>query len=103
MEEDAGKNLHDEFGHGADSRVDLNRTGTPLLEIVSEPDMRTSSEARRYLADLRSLLLFIGVSDCNMQEGSLRCQCEPACSQRGWQQNGNPDRRAQEHEQFQER
>ena len=66
LEEDAGKNIHDESGRGADSRVDLNRTGTPLLEIVSEPDMRTSSEARRYLEDLRSLLLFIGVSDCNM-------------------------------------
>ncbi len=73
LEEDAGKNIHDETGRGAESRVDLNRTGTPLLEIVSEPDMRTSSEARRYLEDLRSLLLFIGVSDCNMQEGSLRC------------------------------
>jgi len=73
LEEDAGKNVHDESGRGADSRVDLNRTGTPLLEIVSEPDLRTASEARRYLEDLRSLLLFIGVSDCNMQEGSLRC------------------------------
>lgn len=73
LEEDAGKNVHDESGLGADSRVDLNRTGTPLLEIVSEPDLRTASEARRYLEDLRSLLLFIGVSDCNMQEGSLRC------------------------------
>jgi aspartyl-tRNA(Asn)/glutamyl-tRNA(Gln) amidotransferase subunit B len=58
---------------GADSRVDLNRTGTPLLEIVSEPDLRSASEARRYLENLRSLLLFIEVSDCNMQEGSLRC------------------------------
>jgi aspartyl-tRNA(Asn)/glutamyl-tRNA(Gln) amidotransferase subunit B len=73
LEEDAGKNVHDESGRGADSRVDLNRTGTPLLEIVSEPDLRTAAEARRYLEDLRSLLLFIGVSDCNMQEGSLRC------------------------------
>ena len=73
LEEDAGKNIHDESGRGADSRVDLNRTGTPLLEIVSEPDLRSASEARRYLEDLRSLLLFIGVSDCNMQEGSLRC------------------------------
>lgn len=73
LEEDAGKNIHDESGRGADSMVDLNRTGTPLLEIVSEPDLRSASEARRYLEDLRSLLLFIGVSDCNMQEGSLRC------------------------------
>lgn len=73
LEEDAGKNLHDETGRGGDSRVDLNRTGTPLLEIVSEPDLRTAAEARRYLESLRSLLLFLGVSDCNMQEGSLRC------------------------------
>jgi aspartyl-tRNA(Asn)/glutamyl-tRNA(Gln) amidotransferase subunit B len=73
LEEDAGKNLHDESGRGADSRVDLNRTGTPLLEIVSEPDLRSAAESRRYLEQLRSLLLFLGVSDCNMQEGSLRC------------------------------
>ena len=73
LEEDAGKNVHDESGRGAESKVDLNRTGTPLLEIVSEPDLRSASEARRYLENLRSLLLFIEVSDCNMQEGSLRC------------------------------
>jgi len=73
LEEDAGKNIHDESGRGGDSRVDLNRTGTPLLEIVSEPDLRTSSESRRYLEQLRTLLRFIDVSDCNMQEGSLRC------------------------------
>lgn len=73
LEEDAGKNIHDESGGGGDSCVDLNRTGTPLLEIVSEPDLRTASEARRYLEELRTLLLFIEVSDCNMQEGSLRC------------------------------
>lgn len=73
LEEDAGKNIHDESGRGGDSRVDLNRTGTPLLEIVSEPDLRSSSESRRYLEQLRTLLRFIDVSDCNMQEGSLRC------------------------------
>lgn len=73
LEEDAGKNVHDESGRGGDSRVDLNRTGTPLLEIVSEPDLRTAAESRRYLEQLRSLLRFIDVSDCNMQEGSLRC------------------------------
>ncbi len=73
LEEDAGKNVHDESGRGSESRVDLNRTGTPLLEIVSEPDLRSAAEARRYLESLRSLLLFIEVSDCNMQEGSLRC------------------------------
>lgn len=73
LEEDAGKNMHDETGSGAGSRVDLNRTGTPLLEIVSEPDIRSAPEARRYLEELKLLLTFIGVSDCNMQEGSLRC------------------------------
>ncbi|MEO2032889.1 MAG: Asp-tRNA(Asn)/Glu-tRNA(Gln) amidotransferase subunit GatB [Planctomycetaceae bacterium] len=73
LEEDAGKNVHDESGRGGDSRVDLNRTGTPLLEIVSEPDLRTSSESRHFLEQLRTLLKFIDVSDCNMQEGSLRC------------------------------
>ena len=73
LEEDAGKNVHDETGRGGDSRVDLNRTGTPLLEIVSEPDLRTASESRQYLEQLRTLLRFIDVSDCNMQEGSLRC------------------------------
>ncbi|MFN0195191.1 MAG: Asp-tRNA(Asn)/Glu-tRNA(Gln) amidotransferase subunit GatB [Planctomycetaceae bacterium] len=73
LEEDAGKNLHDETGRGNDSQVDLNRTGTPLLEIVSQPDLRSAAEARRYLEELRLLLTYIDVSDCNMQEGSLRC------------------------------
>ena len=73
LEEDAGKNLHDESGQGGDSRVDLNRTGTPLLEIVSEPDLRSAQEARNYLEELKLFLTYLGVSDCNMQEGSLRC------------------------------
>ncbi len=73
LEEDAGKNTHDESGRGGDSRVDLNRTGTPLLEIVSEPDIRSASEAKAYLEELHLLLTYLGVSDCNMQEGSLRC------------------------------
>ncbi|MFN5531472.1 MAG: Asp-tRNA(Asn)/Glu-tRNA(Gln) amidotransferase subunit GatB, partial [Planctomycetaceae bacterium] len=73
LEEDAGKNSHDETGHGADSRVDLNRAGTPLVEIVSQPDLRSPAEARRYLEELRLLLTYLEVSDCNMQEGSLRC------------------------------
>ena len=73
LEEDAGKNLHDESGRGGESRVDLNRAGTPLLEIVSEPDIRSASEAHSYLEELRLLMLYLGVSDCNMQEGSLRC------------------------------
>jgi len=72
LEEDAGKLLHDESGRGGDSRVDLNRAGTPLLEIVSQPDMRSPEEAKAYLEELRLLLREIGVSDCEMQEGSLR-------------------------------
>jgi aspartyl-tRNA(Asn)/glutamyl-tRNA(Gln) amidotransferase subunit B len=72
LEEDAGKSMHDEAMGKADSRIDLNRTGTPLLEIVSEPDMRSALEARAYLDELKLLLTYLGVSDCNMQEGSLR-------------------------------
>ncbi len=73
LEEDAGKMLHDEQGGKGDSLVDLNRTGTPLLEIVSEPDLETPEEAKAYLEEIRLLLREIGVSDCEMQEGSLRC------------------------------
>ena len=73
MEEDAGKNMHDESGRGRDSQVDLNRAGTPLVEIVTEPDLRSSAEARRFLEELKLLLTYLEVSDCNMQEGSLRC------------------------------
>jgi aspartyl-tRNA(Asn)/glutamyl-tRNA(Gln) amidotransferase subunit B len=72
LEEDAGKSLHDEAAGQADSRIDLNRTGTPLLEIVSQPDMRSPAEAKAYLTEMRLLLTYLGVSDCNMQEGSLR-------------------------------
>ncbi len=72
LEEDAGKSMHDEAAGKADSRIDLNRTGTPLLEIVSEPDMRSPLEAKAYLTELKLLLTYLGVSDCNMQEGSLR-------------------------------
>jgi aspartyl-tRNA(Asn)/glutamyl-tRNA(Gln) amidotransferase subunit B len=73
LEEDAGKNVHDESGRGTDSQVDLNRAGTPLLEIVSQPDLRSPAEAKRYLEELKLLLIYLKVSDCNMQEGSLRC------------------------------
>jgi len=72
LEEDAGKSMHDEVAGKADSRIDLNRAGTPLLEIVSQPDMRSPAEARAYLDELKLLLNYLGVSDCNMQEGSLR-------------------------------
>lgn len=73
LEEDAGKMLHDEAGGGRDSKVDLNRAGTPLLEIVSQPEMHAPEEAKAYLEKLRLLLREIEVSDCEMQEGSLRC------------------------------
>jgi aspartyl-tRNA(Asn)/glutamyl-tRNA(Gln) amidotransferase subunit B len=73
LEEDAGKMLHDEQGGGSDSLVDLNRTGTPLLEIVSQPDLSSPEEAKAYLEEIRLLLREIEVSDCEMQEGSLRC------------------------------
>ncbi|TWT89687.1 Aspartyl/glutamyl-tRNA(Asn/Gln) amidotransferase subunit B [Pseudobythopirellula maris] len=72
LEEDAGKSTHDESKAGGDSLIDLNRTGTPLLEIVSEPDLRSAAEAKAYLSELKLLLTYLGVSDCNMQEGSLR-------------------------------
>jgi aspartyl-tRNA(Asn)/glutamyl-tRNA(Gln) amidotransferase subunit B len=72
LEEDAGKMLHDEKSGKADSLIDLNRTGTPLLEIVTEPDLRSSAEAKVFLNELKLLLTYLGVSDCNMQEGSLR-------------------------------
>jgi aspartyl-tRNA(Asn)/glutamyl-tRNA(Gln) amidotransferase subunit B len=72
LEEDAGKSMHDEAAGMADSRIDLNRAGTPLCEIVSEPDLRSPQEARGWLNELKLLLVYLGVSDCNMQEGSLR-------------------------------
>jgi aspartyl-tRNA(Asn)/glutamyl-tRNA(Gln) amidotransferase subunit B len=73
LEEDAGKSMHDDSGKGGNSKVDLNRTGTPLLEIVSHPDIETPEEAVAYLEEVRLMLREIGVSDCEMQEGSLRC------------------------------
>jgi len=71
MEEDAGKNIHE--GSGNFSFVDLNRTGVPLMEIVSEPDMRTPKEASEYMKKLRAILRYLGVCDGNMEQGSLRC------------------------------
>jgi aspartyl-tRNA(Asn)/glutamyl-tRNA(Gln) amidotransferase subunit B len=74
LEEDAGKSLHDGFADSADDTyLDLNRCGTPLAEIVSEPDLRSPQEAFEYLTKLKEIILFTGVSDCNMEEGSLRC------------------------------
>lgn len=71
MEEDAGKNSHDPAG--GPSRVDLNRAGVPLIEIVGEPDLRSSDEAVDYLKSLRDILVYLGVNDGNLEEGSFRC------------------------------
>ncbi|MBE7438630.1 MAG: Asp-tRNA(Asn)/Glu-tRNA(Gln) amidotransferase subunit GatB [Spirochaetales bacterium] len=73
MEEDAGKLLHSQDRGIARSYVDLNRAGAPLLEIVSEPDLRSADDAYEYLVSLKSILRCIGISECNMEEGSLRC------------------------------
>jgi aspartyl-tRNA(Asn)/glutamyl-tRNA(Gln) amidotransferase subunit B len=84
MEEDAGKSLHDGFADsGTRTCVDLNRCGTPLIEIVSEPDIRTPVEAFEYLTRLKEILLYTGVSDCNMEEGSLRCDANVSVRLRG--------------------
>jgi len=84
MEEDAGKLVHQgNITTTTFSLVDLNRSGVPLLEIVSEPDMRSAREARAYMEKLRAILLFAGVSDCKMQEGSLRCDANVSVRPRG--------------------
>ncbi len=79
MEEDAGKNIH-EMNY---SKIDLNRACTPLLEIVSEPDMRSSDEAVAYLKKLHSIVRFLGISDANMQEGSFRCDANVSIRPKG--------------------
>ncbi|KAH0456456.1 hypothetical protein IEQ34_014363 [Dendrobium chrysotoxum] len=81
MEEDAGKLLHSDSG--SYSQVDLNRAGVPLLEIVSEPDMRSGLEAAEYAAELQRLVRYLGVSNGNMQEGSLRCDVNVSIRPRG--------------------
>jgi aspartyl-tRNA(Asn)/glutamyl-tRNA(Gln) amidotransferase subunit B len=84
LEDDAGKSIHDGFADSATrTYVDLNRAGTPLVEIVSEPDMRTPDEAFEYLTKLKEILLFAGVSDVNMEEGSLRCDANVSIMPRG--------------------
>jgi len=84
MEEDAGKSLHDGFSDSATrTYLDLNRCGTPLVEIVSEPDIRTPDEAFEYLTRLKEILLYTAVSDCNMEEGSLRCDANVSVRLKG--------------------
>ena len=89
MEEDAGKSLHEGFPDSATrTYLDLNRCGTPLVEIVSEPDIRTPDEAFEYLTRLREILLYTAVSDCNMEEGSLRCDANVSVRPRGQEKFG---------------
>src|SRR6266849_2703382 len=84
LEEDAAKNLHEGFAQSATKAyIDYNRCGTPLSEIVSEPDIRSSEEAHAYLTALRQIMLYTGVSDCNMEEGSLRCDANVSVRLRG--------------------
>jgi aspartyl-tRNA(Asn)/glutamyl-tRNA(Gln) amidotransferase subunit B len=97
LEEDAGKSLHEGFGEalgvsfgGANdtTAIDLNRSGVPLIEIVSEPDISTPDEAYDYLTRLREIILYAGVSDCNMEEGSLRCDANVSVRPRGQKELG---------------
>ncbi len=86
IEEDAGKLNHDDYGRG--SLVDLNRAGVPLIEIVSEPDMRSAQDADKYLKKLKSILEYIEVSDCKMQEGSLRADVNVSIRKKGQKEFG---------------
>jgi len=89
MEEDAGKSIHDGvIDSNTYTSIDLNRSGTPLVEIVSEPDMRSADEAFEYLTLLKEIILYTGVSDCNMEEGSLRCDANVSVRPRGQEKFG---------------
>ncbi|HVA95243.1 MAG TPA: Asp-tRNA(Asn)/Glu-tRNA(Gln) amidotransferase subunit GatB [Candidatus Dormibacteraeota bacterium] len=89
LEDDAAKNLHEGFPDSTEkSYVDYNRGGTPLAEIVSEPDLRTPTEAHAYLTAIRQVMLFTEVSDCNMEEGSLRCDANISVRRRGAEKFG---------------
>ena len=89
LEEDAGKSLHEDFPDSDEkTAIDLNRTGVPLIEIVSEPDIATPDEAYEYLTRLKEIILYTGVSDCNMEEGSLRCDANVSVRPRGQQKLG---------------
>jgi len=84
LEEDAGKSLHEGFDNSASTTaIDLNRSGVPLAEIVSEPDIASPAEAHEYLTRLKEIILYTGVSDCNMEEGSLRCDANVSVRPRG--------------------
>ena len=89
LEEDAGKSLHEGFPDSSDKTyLDLNRCGVPLIEIVSEPEITSPDEAHEYLTRLKEILLYTGVSDCNMEEGSLRCDANVSVRPRGQKKFG---------------
>jgi len=89
LEEDAGKSLHEGFPDANEkTAIDLNRTGVPLIEIVSEPEIATPDEAYEYLTRLKEIILYTGVSDCNMEEGSLRCDANVSIRPRGQKKLG---------------
>jgi aspartyl-tRNA(Asn)/glutamyl-tRNA(Gln) amidotransferase subunit B len=89
LEEDAGKSLHEGFPDSEEkTAIDLNRTGVPLIEIVSEPDISSPDEAYEYLTRLKEIILYTGVSDCNMEEGSLRCDANVSVRARGQKEFG---------------
>jgi aspartyl-tRNA(Asn)/glutamyl-tRNA(Gln) amidotransferase subunit B len=89
LEEDAGKSLHEDFPDAAErTAIDLNRTGVPLIEIVSDPDIASPDEAYEYLTRLKEIILYTGVSDCNMEEGSLRCDANVSVRPRGQKEFG---------------
>lgn len=85
MEEDAGKSIHDQ---GFDTLVDVNRCGTPLIEIVSEPDIRSGEEAYHYLSNLKQIITYLGICDGNMEEGSMRCDANISIRPKGSTQFG---------------
>jgi aspartyl-tRNA(Asn)/glutamyl-tRNA(Gln) amidotransferase subunit B len=89
MEDDAGKSMHDGFKDSDRfTYVDLNRSGTPLIEIVSDPDLRSSDEAHAYLTELKQVMQYIGVSDCDMEKGQLRCDANVSLRLRGAKEFG---------------
>jgi len=89
MEDDAGKSIHDGFKDSDRyTYVDLNRSGTPLIEIVSEPDMRSSDEAHAYLTELKQIMQYVGVSECDMEKGQLRCDANVSVRLKGAEKFG---------------
>ena len=87
MEEDAGKSMHDQ--HHSDSFIDLNRAGVPLIEIVTDPDMRSSEEAGQFLTEIRKLVRYLDICDGNMEEGSMRCDANISVRKKGERAFGN--------------